>query len=332
MFMVSRILTQAVQKMEEHTRKLKLLLQRNESLSNINAIKCSEATKDSLILDGSKLSPCKTLTARSCNVVGYKSNAVCSGEKNRLNKSSSDTDVVVAVDTQKILQSMSKGCPANVNNNENLYSALPLTEGSNLLLGFTQNERSVSLSTGISCTGASLTGHNDGLVKQFEEVHLVSGDRNVCDNGSSSLSNLKHVNSDVRKMRHSGLSQECSIAKFNPKHSVSKHTRATGLCQSHGVFTLHSWDSAVNTRPIESDEWLAFLQRTMEEVMDGDVDAMQQCNFVGVVVSPLRNPGASCRVMEYVACLLSLPFVVNDVTEEEVMKIQQVIGIYIEFI
>jgi hypothetical protein len=32
--------------------------------------------------------------------------------------------------------------------------------------------------------------------------------------------------------------------------------------------------------------------------------------------------------MEYVACLLSLPFVVDSITEEEVSKIQQVIVIY----
>lgn len=30
------------------------------------------------------------------------------------------------------------------------------------------------------------------------------------------------------------------------------------------VFTLHSWNSAANIRPIENDEWQVFLLRNME--------------------------------------------------------------------
>jgi hypothetical protein len=334
--MISRILTQAVQRMEEHEKKLKLLQRKTESVSNISAIMCNQTVKNSLVSGGNKLSPCKTLTTRSCNVIGSKSNSGCSDEKNKLNKSSTDSDVVVALDTKKMLQSMSQVCLANVHINKNLECVSSVTLRSNLSLGGTQNIRSVSLSTGVSHTGALFAGDVDGLVKQLEVANLISGERNMCDNGSSSQSNLKHINSDAEKMEQTGLSldvsQEYGVVKFKPKHLLSKKKGGTCLYQSRGIFTLHSWDSAVNTHPIESDEWLAFLQRTMEEVMDGDVDAMQQCNFVGVVVSPLRNPGASSRVMEYVACLLSLPFVVNDVIEEEVLKVQQVIGICIEFI
>jgi hypothetical protein len=324
--------------MEEHEKKLKLLQRKTGSVSNISAVTYYQAVKNSVVSGGNKLSPCRTLTTRSCNVIGSKSNSGCSDKKNRLNKSSTDSDVVVALDTKEILQSMLQVCPANIYNNKNLECVSSVTgKSDNLSLAGTQNVRSVSLSTGVSHTGGLFARDVDGLVEQLEVANLLaSAERNVCDNENSSQSNLKHVNSDTEKMEQTGLSldvsQEYNVAKFKPKQLSSKKKGGTCLYQSHGIFILHSWDSAVNTHPIESDEWLAFLQRTMEEVMDGDVDAMQQCNFVGVVVSPLRNPGASSRVMEYVACLLSIPFVVNDVIEEEVLKIQQVIGIYIDFI
>jgi hypothetical protein len=318
--------------MEEHEKKLKLLKQNNGCVSNAGEIKCSETAKDSLMLDGNKLSPCKTSTTRSCNVICCKPNTACNSEKNKLNKSSTDSDVVVAMDMRKTLQSISKVWHANVNNNTKLDSATPVVGRSNFSLGATQYERSVSLSNGISCAGVSFAGHIDGIVKQFDVLDLVSGEKNVCRNGISSKNNLNQVNSDSEKKGCTGLSidlsQEYSVGKLKSRHLLNKQSYAAGLSKSRGVFSLHSWNSAVSTQPIESDEWLAFLQHTMEEVMDGDVDALQQCNFVGVVVSPLRNPGASCRVVEYVACLLSLPFVVNNVTEEEVSKIQQVIGIY----
>lgn len=311
--------------MEEHEKKLKLLQQTNRCVSNTDEVKCSETAKDSLLLGGNKLSPCKTSTTRSCNVIYCKSNTACSGEKNKLNKSSTDSDVVVAMDTQKTLQSISEVCHANVYSNKKLDSATSVVGRTNLSLDGMQCERSVSLSNGVSCAGVSFSGHVDRVGKQFDVMDLVvSGEKNVCHNGILSKTNLNHVNSDSEKKRCTGLSQEYNVAKLKSRHVLSKQSFAAGLCKSH-VFTLHSWNSAVSAHPIESDEWLAFLQHTMEEVMDGDVDALQQCNFVGVVVSPLRNPGASCRVVEYVACLLSLPFVVNSISEEEISKIQQVI-------
>lgn len=315
--------------MEEHEKKLKLLRQMNRCVLNTDEVKCSETAKDSLFLGGNKLSPCKTSTTRSCNMIYCKSNTACNGEKNKLNKSSTDSDVVVAMDTQKTLQSISKVCHANVYSNKKLDCGTSVVGRTNLSLGGTQCERSVPLSNGVSCAGVSFAGHVDGIIKQFDVMDLVvSGEENVCHNGILSKANLNHVNSDSEKMRGAGLSQECNIAKLKSRHVLSKQSCAAGLCKNRGVFTLHSWNSAVSAHPIESDEWLAFLQHTMEEIMDGDVDALQQCNFVGVVVSPLRNPGASCRVVEYVACLLSLPFVVNSIGVEEISKIQQVIVIY----
>lgn len=86
---------------------------------------------------------------------------------------------------------------------------------------------------------------------------------------------------------------------------------------------LLDWDPKAVERPIENEEWVAFLQSSMEEIMEGEIDSMLQQNCVSVFVSPLRNPVASFRVIEYVACLLSLPFTVS-VSKENLEKIKQV--------
>lgn len=83
------------------------------------------------------------------------------------------------------------------------------------------------------------------------------------------------------------------------------------------------WNPKVVERPIENEEWIVFLQRSMEEIMDGEIGSLLQQNCVSVFVSPLRNTAAGCRVVEYVACLLSLPFVVS-LTKDSLEKITQV--------
>ncbi|KAK9302725.1 hypothetical protein QLX08_005347 [Tetragonisca angustula] len=108
---------------------------------------------------------------------------------------------------------------------------------------------------------------------------------------------------------------------YNQKLSNRRHNSANiGISCNHRI---PDWNPKAVDRPIENEEWIAFLQRSMEEIMDGEVGSLLQQNCVSVFVSPLRNPAASCRVVEYVACLLSLPFVVS-VTKDSLEKIMQV--------
>lgn len=86
---------------------------------------------------------------------------------------------------------------------------------------------------------------------------------------------------------------------------------------------LPDYDLRALEQPIENEEWIVFLQRSMEEIMDGEIGSLLQQNCVSVFVSPLRNPAAGCRVLEYVACLLSLPFVVP-VSPEDLNSIRNV--------
>ncbi|XP_050068796.1 serine/threonine-protein kinase fused isoform X1 [Anopheles maculipalpis] len=76
---------------------------------------------------------------------------------------------------------------------------------------------------------------------------------------------------------------------------------------------LPGWDSCDESQnpPIENEEWLAFLQRSIQEVLDGELESLKQQNFVCIIVAPLRNRRASAKVVENVAHLLSLPLAIS---------------------
>lgn len=97
---------------------------------------------------------------------------------------------------------------------------------------------------------------------------------------------------------------------------------------------LPGWDSGIpdeyQSPPIENEEWLAFLNRYMQEILDGEIESLKQQNLVtkffvdgrqdskkkirlqvSIIVAPLRNYKASSKVLQSVAQLLSLPLVLG---------------------
>ncbi|XP_008545603.1 serine/threonine-protein kinase fused [Microplitis demolitor] len=86
---------------------------------------------------------------------------------------------------------------------------------------------------------------------------------------------------------------------------------------------LPDWDAKAVDQHIENEEWLAFLQQSIEEVIEGEITSLVEETCVSIFVSPLRNSTASSQVVEYIACLLSLPFVVK-IDPEDLVKIKRV--------
>lgn len=125
-----------------------------------------------------------------------------------------------------------------------------------------------------------------------------------------------------RDIDHSEKDRENNEYAYNQKLRSRRDDNTANAGLSCGN-RIPDWNPKAVDRPIENEEWIAFLQRSMEEIMDGEVGSLLQQNCVSVFVSPLRNPAAGCRVIEYVACLLSLPYVVS-VTKDSLEKITQV--------
>lgn len=83
-------------------------------------------------------------------------------------------------------------------------------------------------------------------------------------------------------------------------------------------------DSARATTPLETEEWLAFLQQSMQEVMGGDLESISEKSFIAMVTNALTNHGATPKVSEYIACLLALPHVAPGVTKSDLASITSV--------
>ncbi|XP_054009358.1 serine/threonine-protein kinase fused-like [Hylaeus anthracinus] len=86
---------------------------------------------------------------------------------------------------------------------------------------------------------------------------------------------------------------------------------------------LPDWNPKADESPIETEEWVVFLQKSMEEIMNGELDSLLQENCTSVLISPLKNLTVNCRVVKYIACLLSLPFALG-LQRPILFKIQRV--------
>lgn len=80
---------------------------------------------------------------------------------------------------------------------------------------------------------------------------------------ASDFADVKISESDKKKNVEENLEKQSALNETN-KTDNKDNIRSKGFKNSKTMFTLHSWDSAASVRPIENDEWLAFLQRNME--------------------------------------------------------------------
>ncbi|XP_028040976.1 serine/threonine-protein kinase fused [Bombyx mandarina] len=78
---------------------------------------------------------------------------------------------------------------------------------------------------------------------------------------------------------------------------------------------------------IELEEWEAFLNSNISEVMDGDVESLTQLNMVSMVVGVVGNAARGAgggRVCGAVAALLALPALVHTLPRHTLLNIQDV--------
>lgn len=73
---------------------------------------------------------------------------------------------------------------------------------------------------------------------------------------------------------------------------------------------------------IEHEEWEAFINSNITEVMSGDVESLTQLNMVSMIVGVVQRGGA--RVCGAVAALLSLPTVLPTLPRHTLLNIQDV--------
>ncbi|XP_023248255.1 serine/threonine-protein kinase fused [Copidosoma floridanum] len=148
-------------------------------------------------------------------------------------------------------------------------------------------------------------GANSLQDKNFDKTDSQIYTNDIMSDGNSSNSNVKANNNAlyVNQIDVFDLKSQFNNDELYANFPI-EDKQETNIYENTTLFDF------VEEHPIENDEWIAFLQNSMEEIMEGEINSLLQENCVSVFISPLKNTAASCRVTQYISSLLSLPFVV----------------------
>jgi fused-like protein len=129
-----------------------------------------------------------------------------------------------------------------------------------------------------------------------------------------------------------GLSNEKKLRKSDPQDaknnnlSINEEMNKLSLkdAQDSASSKQHKLNFIEENHPIETEEWIVFLQKLMEEVIGGEMTSLTQPYLTNIIVSPLRNTNTSPKVLMYVAKLLSLPFALRTVSQKTLDQMKKV--------
>lgn len=153
---------------------------------------------------------------------------------------------------------------------------------------------------------------NPNLVLKYLDDNFVSNNPSV----SSKLNPVEHKklnqNLDNFSVRLGNTAAGITPKKGNESLKIQKEIEGTDKI-TPTVFDDDLSKDAQNP-PIENEEWLVFIRKTMQEVTEGDLESLKQHNFVSIIVAPLRNSKTSAKVIKTVSQLFMLPFVISATT------------------
>lgn len=118
------------------------------------------------------------------------------------------------------------------------------------------------------------------------------------------------INQEIKKLNQDLENFSLRIDKSveaEAKPTDSKHTPTkSDATLSH----IMSTDDSINS-PVENEEWLQFLFKSMQEILDGEFDIYKQENMITMIVALLRNSKANLKVVHYVSQILCLPYAIE---------------------
>ncbi|CRL00786.1 CLUMA_CG014040, isoform A [Clunio marinus] len=93
------------------------------------------------------------------------------------------------------------------------------------------------------------------------------------------------------------------VPKFISASEISKKSDKEGF--SDGFV------SDISSIPIETEEWLQFLLKAIQEVFDGDLDIYSQEKMMTMIIALLRNPKINIKLIDLVIQIICLPFTIE---------------------
>lgn len=108
---------------------------------------------------------------------------------------------------------------------------------------------------------------------------------------------------------------KCLFLSFSPRKSLSPDRSVPK--------TLSPKPDAYESPSIENEEWLAYINTSIVEVLNGEIDSLKDHNLLGIIVAILRNPSVCSNVIGSIVQLLSIPFVLP-ISNEDLTQIRSV--------
>lgn len=106
--------------------------------------------------------------------------------------------------------------------------------------------------------------------------------------------------------------------------NIENKMESMSLSNEKLKFSDKSFSLIEDNQPMETEEWIAFLQKSIQEVLNGELISLTQRNQANILISPLRNSNTNSEVLNFVAKLLSLPLVLRAASEDTLNQIKNV--------
>lgn len=153
---------------------------------------------------------------------------------------------------------------------------------------------------------------------------------------NNNIENLSENKDFSKKLTHSKISE--NEIKVSSDENSSWHSQKTTESPNSNInevdtinfstdklrFSDKSFNFIKDNQPMETEEWIAFLQKSMQEVLNGEIISFTQTNQTNVFISPLRNSNTNSKVLQFIAKLLSLPLILRGISEESLNQMKKV--------
>lgn len=91
-----------------------------------------------------------------------------------------------------------------------------------------------------------------------------------------------------------------------PQASIQKSKSEVPIKKSQKTLSTD-----VSSVPIETEEWLQFIFKSMQEILDGDLEIYKQENMMTMIVGLLRDPKFNSKVIDHVVQIITLPYAID---------------------
>lgn len=162
-------------------------------------------------------------------------------------------------------------------------------------------------------------------VKSLEEktkLETSNIENNNLEKGSDSCKSSKEIISSDKKI----TDNENASQNSQKSSEVSIDNKIQNIIESTEKlkFSDKSFNFIEDNQPIETEEWIAFLQKSIHEVLTGELISLTQTNQTNILISPLRNSNTNSKVLSLIAKLLSLPLILRGVSSDTLNQIKNV--------